>query len=197
MSEYKVILASASPRRREILSKINIEFEVIPSGADENINESEPAKLVEALSKLKASDIFDEYSEKYEKLVVIGSDTVVAHKGDILGKPKSPENAFEMIRGFAGDIHTVYSGVTILIKNGDQRKDYTFNVGTDVDVAEMSDEEIKAYIASGEPFDKAGAYAIQGLFAPYIRGIHGDYYNIVGFPIHNVYKILVENGILR
>ena len=178
-----VILASASPRRKEILSKTGIEFEVQVSSCDENIDEHEPDKLVMKLSELKAKDV----AEKNPDAIVIGSDTVVAHKGQIMGKPADREEAIRMIKSFAGDIHQVYTGVTIIVPG---EHTYTYNVCTDVHVLPMTEQEIERYVDTGEPMDKAGAYAIQGLFAPYISKIDGDYYNVVGLPISSVYMIL-------
>ena len=181
--KYKVILASASPRRKEILGKTGIDFEVHVSDCDENIDEKQPDKLVMKLSELKARDI----ASKNPDAIIIGSDTVVAHKGHLMGKPADRAEAISMIKSFAGDIHQVYTGVTIIIPN---EKTYTYNVCTDVHVLPMTDEEIEHYVDTGEPMDKAGAYAIQGLFAPFISKIDGDYYNVVGLPISSVYAIL-------
>ena len=181
--KYKVILASASPRRKEILGKTGIDFEVQVSDCDENIDENRPDELVMKLSELKARDV----ASKNPDAIIIGSDTVVAHKGQIMGKPADRAEAISMIKSFAGDIHQVYTGVTIIIPN---EKTYTFNVCTDVHVLQMTDEEIERYVDTGEPMDKAGAYAIQGLFAPFISKIDGDYYNVVGLPISSVYAIL-------
>lgn len=181
--KYKVILASASPRRKEILGKTGIDFEVQVSDCDENIDEKQPDKLVMKLSELKARDV----ASKNPDAIIIGSDTVVAHKGHIMGKPADRAEAISMIKSFAGDIHQVYTGVTIIIPN---EKTYTYNVCTDVHVLQMTDEEIERYVDTGEPMDKAGAYAIQGLFAPFISKIDGDYYNVVGLPVSSVYEIL-------
>ena len=181
--KYKVILASASPRRKEILGKTGIDFEVQVSDCDENIDENRPDELVMKLSELKAKAV----AAKNPDAIIIGSDTVVAHKGQIMGKPADRAEAISMIKSFAGDIHQVYTGVTIIIPN---EKTYTHNVCTDVHVLPMTDEEIERYVDTGEPMDKAGAYAIQGLFAPFISKIDGDYYNVVGLPISSVYAIL-------
>lgn len=181
--KYKVILASASPRRKEILGKTGIDFEVQVSDCDENIDEKQPDKLVMKLSELKARDV----AAKNSDAIIIGSDTVVAHKGHIMGKPADRAEAISMIKSFAGDIHQVYTGVTIIVPN---EKTYTYNVCTDVHVLPMTDEEIERYVDTGEPMDKAGAYAIQGLFAPFISKIDGDYYNVVGLPISSVYAIM-------
>ena len=166
-----------------ILGKTGIDFEVQVSDSDENIDENRPDELVMMLSELKAKAV----AAKNPDAIIIGSDTVVAHKGQIMGKPADRAEAISMIKSFAGDIHQVYTGVTIIIPN---EKTYTFNVCTDVHVLPMTDEEIERYVDTGEPMDKAGAYAIQGLFAPFISKIDGDYYNVVGLPISSVYGIL-------
>lgn len=185
----RIILASASPRRREILSKTGLEFEVQVSSCDENIDEQEPDKLVMKLSELKAKDV----AAQNPDAIVIGADTVVAHKGCVMGKPADKEEAVKMIKSFAGDVHQVYTGVTVIVP---LEKTYTYNVCTDVHVLPMTDKEIERYVETGEPMDKAGAYAIQGLFAPYISRIDGDYYNVVGLPISSLYSIL-KNYILK
>lgn len=195
MSDYKIVLASQSPRRKEILGKLGIDFEVIVSELEEKTSETEPSEMVKDLSRQKARAVFDRIQGDYEKLAVIGSDTVVAHKGDIMGKPKNREDAYRMIRSFAGDTHYVFSGVTVIVKDSsgnDNVKCITFGVGTAVEVDSMTDDEIYSYIDTGEPFDKAGAYAIQGLFAPYVKSISGDYYNIVGLPLNELYRVLKE-----
>lgn len=195
MSDYKIVLASQSPRRKEILGKLGIDFEVIVSELEEKTSETEPSEIVKDLSRQKARAVFDRIQGDYEKLAVIGSDTVVAHKGDIMGKPKNREDAYRMIRSFAGDTHYVFSGVTVIVKDSsgnDNVKCITFGVGTAVEVDSMTDDEIYSYIDTGEPFDKAGAYAIQGLFAPYVKSISGDYYNIVGLPLNELYRVLKE-----
>ena len=205
----RIILASASPRRKEILEKTGFSFDIMVSGCDENTDESDPALLVKELSRLKAKDIADKNPGK----IVIGADTVVSHKNVIMGKPKDAEDAKNMIRSFAGDAHQVYTGVCIVSQTGreigetlkktlsdkcrdldiyenDGRLTINFNVRTDVHVSDMTEEEIEAYVRTGEPMDKAGAYAIQGRFAPYIVSIDGDYYNVVGLPICPVYMCL-------
>ncbi len=183
--KHKLILASASPRRREILAKTGIPFEVVVSGCDENINEKAPDKLVTELARLKATDVAGSYPDA----VIIGADTVVAHKDSILGKPAGRDDAFNMIRSFAGDTHQVYTGVCVVIPDG---RIINYNVCTNVNVSEMTDEEINRYLDTDEYRDKAGAYAIQGLFAPYITSIEGDFYNVVGLPVSSLYSILKE-----
>lgn len=224
--DYRIILASASPRRKEILGKLNFDFEIIPSDCEEITTETEPAEVVRSLAKLKAEDIWKrvtaapftaadgikaggkkaleekngvglENSRKTKGLVVIGSDTIVDHAGRIMGKPHSEEEAFEMIRSYAGDFHYVHTGVCILIEDMEgNRKIHNFTVSSKVNVVDMTDWEIRNYVATKEPMDKAGAYALQGLFAPYISSIEGDYYTIVGLPLCEVYRILKEEHII-
>ena len=135
-----LILASGSPRRRELMSQVGLDFTVVTSDADENIKEMEPEDYVRELSSIKAQSVLEQYTDKEDAVIVIGADTIVYHKGEILTK-------------------------------------------TDVWVYDMTDEEIKEYISTGEPMDKAGAYGIQGRFAAYIKGIEGDYNNVVGLPV--------------
>lgn len=185
----KIILASGSPRRRELLEQIGITFEVITSNADEVTCAEEPEEIVKELSRLKAQAVFDECMKKggeYSESLVIGADTIVYHDGQVLGKPKTHEEAKEMIRSLSGREHSVYTGVTIL--GGGQP--ICFAEKTVVSVYEMSDVEIEAYAATDEPMDKAGAYGIQGRFAAFIKGIQGDYNNVVGLPAARVYQEL-------
>lgn len=178
---YRIILASASPRRREIMNQIGIRFEVMPSVGEEVTTESAPDKVVCELSAQKAAEIL----EKTEgAVVVLGADTIVAHNGRILGKPADAEDAKRMIASYAGDTHEVFTGVTVLVRDADgTMKKSSFAVRTGVRVRSMSEAEIDWYVTTKEPLDKAGAYGIQGKFAPFIEGIDGDYYNVVGFPI--------------
>lgn len=188
----KIILASASPRRSELLRQAGLDFIVIPSQGEEIVTSTYPAEVVEELSLQKAQEVADRVlkreegiiSEHGETIVVIGADTVVAADHKILGKPADHEEAKEMISLLQGNIHQVYTGVTLIVI--DQNRDIrtrTFHECTDVDVYPMNDEEIEEYISKPEPYDKAGAYGIQGSFGIYIRGIHGCYYNVVGLPI--------------
>ncbi|MBP3595427.1 MAG: septum formation protein Maf [Lachnospiraceae bacterium] len=191
--EYQIILASGSPRRKELLELIGVEFKIITSNKEEVITSTNPEEVVKELSMMKAEDVAEGVTGP---AIILGADTVVAHGGRILGKPKDKDDAFRMIRSFADEDHYVYTGVCIIKKEADGSvKKISFAEGTKVTVYPMSDEEIERYVASGEPMDKAGAYAIQGLFAPYIKGIEGDYYNIVGFPIAGIYQRLKNEGI--
>lgn len=193
-----MILASASPRRSELLQKAGLAFIVIPSRGEEVITSSHPAEAVEELSLQKAQEVADRIlSGKEEKaddfLAVIGADTVVAADHKILGKPDDHEQAREMITRLQGNVHQVYTGVTLIVRDEKGAiRIRTFHVCTDVDVYPMSEEEIEAYISTPEPYDKAGAYGIQGSFGIYIRGIRGCYYNVVGLPIARLVHELRE-----
>ena len=191
--KYQVILASGSPRRKELLELIGVEFKIITSNKEEVITSTNPEEVVKELSVMKAEDVAAGVAGP---AIILGADTVVAHGGRILGKPKDKADAINMIRSFAGDDHFVYTGVCMIRKEADGSvKKISFAEGTKVTVYPMTEEEIEQYVATNEPMDKAGAYAIQGLFAPYIKGIEGDYYNIVGFPIAGIYQRLKAEGI--
>ena len=183
-----IILASKSPRRKELLGKIGLEFDIIPAKGEEVVTKNLPWEVVEELSVQKAKEIADMQTEE---CIVIGSDTIVAKGEKIMGKPKDEADAYQMLSEIAGDVHQVYTGVT-LIRTGKELKVITFAEKTDVHLYPMSDEEIYAYIATKDPMDKAGAYGIQGDFAIHVKGIEGDYYNVVGLPIGKVYQELKQ-----
>ena len=184
----KLVLASASPRRKELLGKIGMEFDIIPAKGEEVITQTLPWEVVKELSFQKAKEIADLQTEE---CIVIGSDTIVAKGEKIMGKPKNEEDAFTMLSDIAGAVHQVYTGVT-LIRTGKEEKVITFAEKTDVYIYPMSEEEINSYIATKDPMDKAGAYGIQGDFAIHVKGIEGDYYNVVGLPIGKVYQELKQ-----
>lgn len=209
----KIILASASPRRKELLSQIGFSFEIITSDAEEITKSSLPQDMVEELSYMKAADVFQKLSEeKKTGKVIIGADTVVSCGGRVLGKPKDKQHAFEMLSLLQGRKHYVYTGVTLLKSKGASSESdvssgliatspnkgasaeaydsITFHEATAVHVYPMSAEEIWKYIETGIPMDKAGSYGIQGEFAAFIKGIEGDYFNVVGLPIGRVYQEL-------
>lgn len=201
MNNKKIILASGSPRRKELLSQIGLSFTVRVSEADEHTEETKPEKLVCILSERKALAVWDELTEEEKKeSILIGADTVVAVDDRILGKPADETEAFRMIELLQGRSHQVYTGVTILRQGGLQPlEEGTGTCGiqkkqffekTDVLVYPMSEEEITAYVKTGEPLDKAGAYGIQGSFAAYVQGINGDYSNVVGLPVGRLYHEL-------
>lgn len=199
----KVILGSASPRRRDILTRAGIEYEVIVSDVEEAVSKTDPVEVVEELSGQKAEDVWDKAVKLYsanqddinayseDELLVIGADTIVALDGVIYGKPKDRQDAIRMLNNLSGRTHQVYTGVTVII--GGRR--ISFAAATDVSVYEVSDKEIERYVDSGEPMDKAGAYAIQGGFARYIKEIRGEYNNVVGFPIARLIYELKRLGI--
>ena len=190
MNKERIILASASPRRRELLTQIGIEYEVVPSEGEERTEKSRPEEIVMALSRQKAADVEGKMEEKGEDgFLIIGADTVVAFEGTVMGKPKDREDARRMLDTLQGNVHQVYTGVTLCRKkDGQPPVFHTFYEKTDVTMYPMSGDEIEAYIATGEPMDKAGAYAIQGRCAAYVKGICGDYSNVVGLPVGRLWQ---------
>lgn len=177
-----IILASGSPRRKELLEQIQIPFEVRISSCEEKITKNIPNEIVMELSCQKASDISVSDKEK-EDCLIIGADTIVAFHDQILGKPADETQAFSMLTALSGSTHQVYTGVTLIRWKHGQRQVKTFYEQTDVSFYSLSPKQIKAYIASKEPMDKAGAYGIQGLAAMFVRRIEGDFYNVVGLPV--------------
>lgn len=190
----RVILASASPRRRELLTQIGISYEIMPSRTEEKTRKELPEEIVQELSAKKAADVSARLEGQGEDgYTVIGADTVVSFQGEIMGKPKDEEDACRMLNILQGNIHQVYTGVTLCIKQkGHPARFHTFYEKTDVSMYPMSAEEIEAYVATKEPMDKAGAYAVQGGCAAYIRGICGDYNNVVGLPVGRLYQELKQ-----
>lgn len=197
----KFILASASPRRKELLEQIGMKFEVRVSDAEEITEATEPADYVMELSFLKAEDVAGKIPVMYDArgmnqdFVVIGSDTVVAADGEILGKPKDKDDARRMITMLSGKTHQVYTGVTLMIFKDEHMTRETFYEKTDVTFYEMTEKQIEEYISDPEPYDKAGAYAIQGLCSAYIKGINGDYASVVGLPVSRICYELTKRGI--
>lgn len=185
MKDVKVILASGSPRRRKLLSQIGIEPEVRPSQIEEQITSAAPRDAVMELSARKAEDVA---VQAPAGTLILGADTVVAVDGEILGKPRDYEDAKRMISLIQGRSHQVYTGVTLIYKEEERSRGVTFAEKTEVLVYPMTEEEIEDYARSPEPEDKAGAYGIQGRFAAYIQGIHGDYNNVVGLPVGRVWQ---------
>ena len=172
----KTILASASPRRKELLTLAGIEYEVIVSQCEETLPDGiTPDKAVEELARQKAEDVFSRNSDA----MVIAADTVVALGNTILGKPKDEADAFNMLSSLSGRRHTVFTGVCIKTKD----KTDIFHVATEVEFYDLTEKEIRDYIATKEPMDKAGAYGIQGKGFVLVKGIHGDYFNVVGLPL--------------
>ncbi len=196
----KIILASQSPRRKELLAQAGFEFEIITSDVDEKINHTKPSQIAESLSCQKAEDVFSKVIEKYgtneaRNYLVIGADTIVAIEDRILGKPKDRADAYEMIKLLSGKTHQVYTGVTVV--TGSRLKDgtsqiHTFHECTDVTFYEITEEEIKEYLDAGlEWADKAGAYGVQATVgAKFVKELKGDYNNVVGLPVARLYQEL-------
>lgn len=181
----KIILASKSPRRVEILKNIGAEFEIIPANTDESVEDGvTPSEAVMEIAKRKALCILEKYNDAF----IISADTVVVSDGEIIGKPKDKDHAFRILKGLSGKSHSVLTGFTLCTKD----KIYCSYVSTYVDFKELTDKEILDYISSGQPMDKAGAYGIQEKAAVFVTGIRGDYFNVVGFPICEVNKVAIQ-----
>ena len=182
-----LILASSSPRRREILKNAGYEFKIIEPNSDENVQDTlSPKQMVEKISQKKAHSVFGSCPND----TVLAADTIVVFGGRILGKPHDENDAFRMLRLLSGQTHEVYTGVCIL--NGNLET--VFSEKTSVDFYDLSDDEIKQYIATKEPMDKAGAYGIQGFGSLFIRSIDGDFYNVMGLPISRTARELAKFG---
>lgn len=186
-----IILASASPRRKELLAQIGLEFRVLVSDVEEVVTKTHPAEVVEELSKQKAEAVLTslQSTEPGTEVLVIGADTVVAYDEQILGKPSNREHAKQMLQMLQGESHEVYTGVTLLhCTASGEAECKTFYEATKVTFYPMTEAEIETYVSSGDCDDKAGAYGIQGFCAKYIKGIEGDYNNVVGLPVGRLYQ---------
>jgi septum formation protein len=182
----RLVLASGSPRRTEILERAGWPHEVIVAGIDETLRPQEPpATYVQRLARSKAEAV----AQRLEEGLVLGADTTVVIEGQILGQPEDNADAKRMLRLLNGKWHEVLTGVALVRVGGESRVDYET---TRVRFAEMSESEIDWYISTGEPFGKAGAYAIQGKAALFIEEIQGDYFNIMGLPIRLVYELAAD-----
>lgn len=208
----RIILASASPRRRELLTQIGIAYEVMPSNKEEIITKTVPAEIVQELATQKALDIAEKVADGAEQfsgkdgfqvneagslpighgdsIIVIGADTIVAQGDTIMGKPADEADACRMLSMLQGKTHQVYTGVCIAVIAQGGITTTQFYESTEVQMYPMSEDDIKAYVATKEPCDKAGAYAIQGRCAAFIKGIAGDYNNVVGLPAARLYQEL-------
>lgn len=183
----KVILASKSPRRKEILETMGVDFEIDVADVDESVSDSlTPVEAVCEISKRKADAVLERHKEG--GCIVISADTVVVIDGRIIGKPKNEEDAFDIIKSLSGRTHEVYSGFTVCSSD---KSGTDFEV-TQVHFRELCDDEIMRYIATGECMDKAGAYGIQQKGNLFVQYIHGDYYNVVGFPISKICVTIKE-----
>lgn len=184
----KLVLASSSPRRQELLRALGLDFEVLPSELDERLEEQlPPDQMVETLAAMKAQEVLSIRPDA----VVLGADTVVSIGGHILGKPSGKLEAARMLRQLSGRVHEVYTGVALL----SNRHTEHFCEKTRVRFYELSNDLIERYLATGEPFDKAGAYGIQAYGSVLVKGIEGDYFNVMGLPVARVARSLESFGI--
>ena len=191
----KYVLASASPRRQELLTQAGFSFDVIPSAVDEKITKDIPSDVVMELAHQKALDVYesqikDNPAYQTEDCIVIGADTIVSYRGEILGKPADNEEAFDMLSMLADRTHQVYTGVSLIQDKQGKKTIKTFYCQTDVTLYPIDKEDLHRYVESGDPLDKAGAYGIQGDFSIHVKEIKGDYNNVVGLPIGRVYQEL-------
>ena len=186
------VLASASERRKELLKRLVPNFKAIVSGFNEDtvIFNGSFSQYVMNISEGKVADVRDKLKDD---AVIIGCDTIVAFKNQVMGKPKSESEAFQMLTQLSGNTHQVYSGITVYnTADNEMKRDF---VCTDVKFSDLSDSEIRAYIKTGEPMDKAGAYGIQGYGGLFVEKINGCYYNVVGLPLNKLNYILREMGV--
>lgn len=190
----KIILASASPRRRELLAAAGVIFQIYVSEGEEKITAENPDEIVCELSALKAAEIASKFDFE-DGTVIIGADTIVSYMNKILGKPSDEQDAFETLKMLQGNTHQVYTGVTALVKKYGEWGKHSFAERTDVTFYPVTDEEIRTYIKSGEPMDKAGSYGIQGSFGIYVKEIQGDYTNVVGLPVGRLFYEMKKLGI--
>ncbi len=189
----RIILASASPRRKVLLASIFNEFEIIPAQGEEAIAQAQPDAAVQALSFEKATQIEQQLQLSNGEYLIIGADTAVACHGQIFGKPQDEADAAAMLRKLSGNVHKVYTGVTVIGKKDGLRSCTTFAEATKVVFYPMDELEIQAYIQTGEPMDKAGSYGIQGIGGRFVEKIEGDYNNVIGLPVAKLYQVLKNN----
>lgn len=193
----KYILASASPRRSELLTQAGLVFDIIPSDIDEKITKSIPSDVVMELAEQKALSVFHRLEDK--KVTVIGADTIVVYKDEILGKPLDEQESYDMLSLLSDRTHQVYTGVSLI--SGDPGDSSfppsvrTFFEVTDVTLYPISRSDLRSYVETGDSLDKAGAYGIQGPFAIHIKQICGDYYNVVGLPIGRLHQELIRSSL--
>ena len=199
MTNIKIILASGSPRRKELLAQAGYDFDVCPSLSDEDLEPMAPSEYVMLLAKKKADevcnriiaqDVVRRVKKLPERFVVLGADTVVSLNGRILGKPYDYDDAYNTLNSLSDQTHQVYTGVCLIYVNGRAKSSSSFYEKTDVTFYPVSHDEIIQYRATTEPFDKAGSYGIQGKGGLFVKGIEGDYNNVVGLPLARVYHEL-------
>lgn len=200
----KVILASGSPRRRELFGQIGIEFTVIKSDAEEMITKTVPEEVVMELAMQKAAAVKEQLSEadfSCKETLIVGADTIVVSEGKILGKPRDEKDALKILMSLSGKEHSVFTGVKGIYvdQNGkiDEEKSFCFAEETIVIMYPFLKEEAEAYIRTKEPMDKAGAYGIQGKGAVLVKEIRGDYNNVVGFPLAAFFRLGCQKNFFR
>ncbi len=184
-----LILASASPRRQELLRQIGLEFQVVPADVDEQIQGGTPVQTVKELARRKARHVAEQVRNDG---CILGADTVVVFDGQIMGKPVDREEAVSMLSSLQGNTHSVFTGVCAVKKQGKEIQEILFAEETKVTIYKMEMWEIETYADTLEPMDKAGAYGIQGIFAKYIQCIQGDYNNVVGLPVSRIYQEILK-----
>lgn len=185
----KIVLASQSPRRKKLLNQLGIIFEIIPSNTDEIITSTNPVDIVSELSLQKAKDVANQVSNA----LIIGADTIVVQNNSILGKPKDQEDAVAILKKLNGNEHSVFTGISFVVTDNDKNiiSTHSFYEETKVWFSSLSDQEIRSYVNSGSPMDKAGAYGIQDDWGSvFVERIEGDYYNVVGLPLNRFYREL-------
>ena len=191
----KIILASASPRRRELLANVGVIFQVCPGNSEERITKEIPEEIVEELSLQKAMAVASKFDME-DGTIILGADTIVSFDGKILGKPRNEEEAVNTLMMLQGNTHQVYTGVTVMEQRENLSwKTLTFAECTDVSFYPVSEEEIRAYVATGEPMDKAGAYGVQGQGALLVERIDGDFFNVMGLPVEQLGLVLARFGV--
>lgn len=193
-----IILASASPRRKELLQQAGFTFQTHPSTIEEQRTKSEPDELAQELAFQKAADIYNSLKNTYGQndFLVIGADTIVSYNGEIFGKPEDEQEAFDMLKLLSDRTHQVYTGIALIMKKEGKKDISLFCERTDVTFFPINDYALKEYIRTGDSMDKAGAYGIQGAFAVHVKEIKGDYNNVVGLPIARLYQVLSSKNCL-
>lgn len=193
----RVVLASASPRRKELLKRAGVAFEILPAVGEEIVTGKEPAQVVMGLAFKKAKEVSGRLAKEGEgELLILGADTVVTYDGAILGKPGDEADAVRMLSLLSGSTHSVFTGVALIYQAKGTERILNFYQETKVTMYPMTPAEIQSYVRSGEPMDKAGAYGIQGRGAVFIEKIDGDYNNVVGLPIARVYQEMKKLGVV-
>lgn len=201
MTNIKIILASGSPRRKELLTQAGYDFDVCPSLSEEDLEVMAPSEYVMLLAKMKADEVCNRIIAEDvgrrakrlpEKFVILGADTVVSLNGRILGKPYDYDDAYNTLNSLSDQTHQVYTGVCLIYVEGRAKTSSSFFEKTDVTFYPVSHEEIIQYLATNEPFDKAGSYGIQGKGGLFVKEINGDYNNVVGLPLARVYHEIEE-----